>query len=318
MITEKRILFIVPARLGDALFCTPAIKLLKKHNPNAVIDILATSALSASIFQYNPVVNLIRMLPQQNECKQLAENYDLVISRSHHNEELSQVISALNLKTLYSPVDDLHVHQAEQALRFMQSQLDCALEDNDRQFQLHPQAEHFQKIAELLSQEQVDLQREILIGLHLGCHGLSKSSRWKIWKSPTHLKVWPLPNFLALAKQLQQEDSRIRFVITGSKGEELLGEKFCRRIPRTINLINKTSVLELAALMKTLTLFICGDTGPMHVACATDVALIALFGPTNLQHAKPYPAKPNRLVIHQPKIKDIAVSTVYQAVKNFI
>jgi ADP-heptose:LPS heptosyltransferase len=311
MFTEQKIIIVVPARLGDALFCTPAIQLLKKQRPAATLAIVAPSALAGSIFQYNPAIQAIYVQPDQATLAELAKNYQLVIAL-HANEEVHQLASAIGLKTLYIPAPDFSVHQAEQALRFMQTQLACEINNEDKQYTLYPQAEHINKINSLLTQQPV------FIGLHLGCHSVSKNNGWKIWKKTTHPKVWPLKNFIKLAQRLQQDNPNIRFVITGSKGEEALGEKFARKIANTINLINKTSVLDMAALMNRIKLFICCDTGPLHVACATQVKLIALFGPTNLQRTGPYPAQTYRTIIQKPTLSAIDVMTVYQAVKNNI
>jgi ADP-heptose:LPS heptosyltransferase len=314
MITAKNIIIPIPARLGDALFCTPAIHLLKKHRPDVRLNIIALSNLSASIFQNNPVIDNIHVQPDSNTIQQLAKNYDLAIN-IHANDDAQQLTSALGIKALYIDPPDQTIPQAEQALIFMQKHLDCVIEDADRHYQLFPRTGDFDKINKLLNQ---DVSTKIFIGLHLGCHSISKRETWKIWKKPAHPKVWPLEKFIQLAKQLQQFNSRICFVVTGSKGEETLAETFCKKIPNSINLVNQTSVLEMAALMQQLKAFICCDTGPLHVACATHVNLIALFGPTNLRRTGPYPLNNHRHIIQKPTLQEIDVRSVYQAVQNLL
>lgn len=317
MITEKNILIPIPARLGDALFCTPAIQLLKKHHPEAMINIIALSSLAASLFQHNPDIHAVHTQPDATASEQLAKNTELVVN-IHANDDAQNLTAALGIKAIYIAPPDQNQHQAEQALRFMQAQLHCELDDSDRQYKLYPQDNHFNKAKTLLIEQGIDPTQHIIIGLHLGCHGIAKQQSWKIWKKPTHEKVWPLKNFIGLAKQLQRSDSRIRFVITGSKGEETLAQKFAKKIPQAVNLVNKTSVLEMAALMDYMKIFICCDTGPMHVACATKVNLIALFGPTNLKRTGPYPNQPYRTIIQMPTLQDIGVSEVFAAAKKFL
>jgi predicted lipopolysaccharide heptosyltransferase III len=48
-----------------------------------------------------------------------------------------------------------------------------------------------------------------------------------------------------------------------------------------VNLTGRTSVMGLAALMKHCTFFVGNDAGPMHMAAAVGVPVVALFGPSD-------------------------------------
>jgi ADP-heptose:LPS heptosyltransferase len=57
---------------------------------------------------------------------------------------------------------------------------------------------------------------------------------------------------------------------------------------KPINLIGKTSLAELAALMKRFKCLITSDSAPMHIAAAMNTPFVALFGPTDpLRHLPP-------------------------------
>ena len=43
----------------------------------------------------------------------------------------------------------------------------------------------------------------------------------------------------------------------------------------------------MAALVSTLSLFLCNDTGVMHVAASVGTPLVAIFGPTDIAQWKP-------------------------------
>jgi len=45
-----------------------------------------------------------------------------------------------------------------------------------------------------------------------------------------------------------------------------------------INLAGKTSVSQLASVLKRCNLFISNDSGPVHIACAVETPVISIFG----------------------------------------
>ena len=59
---------------------------------------------------------------------------------------------------------------------------------------------------------------------------------------------------------------------------------------------------ELIALTRRATLFIGGDTGPMHLAAALRVPVVALFGPTRPERNGPYATR--SIVLRSPESID--------------
>ena len=78
----KKIVVAVPDRLGDTLFCTPFLRLLKTSNKNLAIDILAPTTLAATTLQHNPNIATIYCQPNPTELNKIADNYDLAIDAS--------------------------------------------------------------------------------------------------------------------------------------------------------------------------------------------------------------------------------------------
>jgi heptosyltransferase-1/heptosyltransferase-2 len=68
---------------------------------------------------------------------------------------------------------------------------------------------------------------------------------------------------------------------------------------KVIDLTGKTSLKELAVLIKNCDFFISADTGPLHLATAFKKSLIALYGPTLSARTGPY-ANKNASVIVSP------------------
>ncbi len=101
-------------------------------------------------------------------------------------------------------------------------------------------------------------------------------------------KKWPIPYWGELARRLADEG--IYTVISGTPNEKEMGEgiKAISTTSYTVDLIGKTSLLELAALEEGAALHISGDTGPLHIANAVKTPIIALYGPTLPDRSGPY------------------------------
>ena len=63
-----------------------------------------------------------------------------------------------------------------------------------------------------------------------------------------------------------------------------------RRVPpdRAIDLIGRTDLLTASAILRRATLFIGNDTGLMHIAAASGVPTLGLFGPSPIDQYAPW------------------------------
>lgn len=85
------------------------------------------------------------------------------------------------------------------------------------------------------------------------------------------------------------EGAAARVVILGAAGEESLGGEIARRIgPGTLVWSGRTSIRELMAVTQRCRLYVTNDTGPMHVAAAFGVPVVAVFGPTDWRTTAPF------------------------------
>jgi ADP-heptose:LPS heptosyltransferase len=312
MFDFRRVAIILPERLGDALFHSPSIRLLKTVRPNISIEIIALSTLSASIVENSPFIDRVHVAPSKSTLKRLANSYDVVMN-IHDHAASRKVVEWLGIPSITATPVDPAKHQSENSLAFFQSLLQTTVPSEAKRYDLFPTEENFSAVGSLL--KGVATGEDILIGCHVGCHSIAKRG-YKIWKPLVHPKVWPLEHFIELEARLRHTNPCFRLVLTGSKSEKKLGKIFMKAAPATIDLIGKTSVTELAALMRSLILFVTGDTGALHTACATNVGILALFGPTSSQNTGPYPMQPNYRILQAPTIDQISVSKVYDAILN--
>jgi lipopolysaccharide heptosyltransferase I len=101
-------------------------------------------------------------------------------------------------------------------------------------------------------------------------------------------KRWPEERFAAVAQRLD-EGLGLTPVLVGGKDDVEISARIRRmRGGRMINLIGRTDLRTLAAVMDGAACVVTGDTGPMHLAAAVGRPIVALFGPTNAETTGPY------------------------------
>jgi heptosyltransferase I len=98
-------------------------------------------------------------------------------------------------------------------------------------------------------------------------------------------KQWPAERYGHVARRLA-EDS-VKSLINFGPGEELLMRAVESASGGTAKGI-ACSLTELIALTRRARLFIGGDTGPMHLAAALGIPVVAIFGPTNPARNGPF------------------------------
>jgi len=125
-------------------------------------------------------------------------------------------------------------------------------------------------------------------------------------------------------------DYNLSIVATGTASESEIIEKLQEKAGVPVaNLAGRTSLAELVALLKRAKLAVSNDTGPGHIASATGIPLVLMFGRANPIRLEPYGRKHCVMAIDpegrgtaindfDPKydIKNITVEQVYQKVRQ--
>ena len=125
------------------------------------------------------------------------------------------------------------------------------------------------------------------------------------------VKQWPTERFIELAQRIKSELD-LMVIIVGTSPVAL---QFNKNI---ISMVNKTTLTELAALLKRCSLVISGDSGPMHLAASVGTPVVALFrndlpGKTAQRWG---PWGEGHLVIEKSNLEDISVEEVLERVRQ--
>jgi ADP-heptose:LPS heptosyltransferase len=112
---------------------------------------------------------------------------------------------------------------------------------------------------------------------------------------------WPPERFAEVTRRLHEEGHHV--VVTGSTGERALALRITRLagLPDDRVLAGRTHVGELAGLVATARLVVCGDTGVGHLATAYATPSVLLFGPVPPRLWGPTTCRPQHVVLwHGP------------------
>jgi heptosyltransferase-1 len=112
-------------------------------------------------------------------------------------------------------------------------------------------------------------------------------------------KCWPAESYGAVSKALAERGMAI--MVNYGPGEESLAQ-FVRKASDELARPVECTVSQLIALTRRASLFIGGDTGPMHLAAALDVPVVALFGPTRPERNGPYATR--SVILRSPASRD--------------
>ncbi len=126
---------------------------------------------------------------------------------------------------------------------------------------------------QLWRQERIDRQEPVCV--------IHPAARWST-------KRWPAERYATLADRLAAEHGwRIVMVAAPAQRDQAAGVSRAMR-ERSIDLVGRTTLPQLAAVLRRATVMVTNDSGPMHLAAAVGTPVVALFGPTDPRAVGPY------------------------------
>lgn len=270
--------------MGDCLWGTPGIRALKKSFPGAGIDLLIRPQWE-SLYFGNPHIR--KVIPYQPQWyRQLAllprllgTHYDYVLI-FHANKDIRRLLPRLRCSKIWAH-QNLPNLRDDQILKFQEA--------------THPILRRG-AILKKLGSESDDVQMEVFLNDkdRAEANSFLKQNQMKakefvylnIGASLPH-KRWPEDRMVSLAK-LFLENTKLGIVLGGgpedtSAIEEIEHQLDQERVTHAFHrpLRANCALIDQARLMVTT------DTGPMHIAFATKVPTIALFGPTRPEDSGP-------------------------------
>ncbi|MCX5706301.1 MAG: GT4 family glycosyltransferase PelF [Candidatus Omnitrophica bacterium] len=299
--------------LGDIILSTAGLRAIREKFPRHKISFLVGEE-SKDLLLRCPYIDELLVADFKNKDKDLAgilnmgrilrkKNFDLVIDLQ--NNRTSHMLAALSLSLKCYGYDNkkfgfLLNHRIKDekpgidpvAHQFRVLKM-LGIDLMDNRLELWPSKEDEEYVENLLSSGWLSVDQKI-IGINI-----SASKRWIS-------KGWPRPHIVRLCKELGLRN--IRVVLTGVDEDLDEANALVSMIKNTkiINACAKTTVNQLACLIRRCSLYITADSSPLHIATAVGTAVIALFGPTD--PARHMPLAKNSIVLK----KDLPCSPCYK------
>ncbi|NOY54249.1 MAG: lipopolysaccharide heptosyltransferase I [Deltaproteobacteria bacterium] len=297
----KKFLILKPSSLGDVIHAFPVVSSISAHVPGAVIDWVVRPEY-AELVQAHPAVRRVFLFERNRWSKwsrslrTASEAAGLVRSLRRERYDV-----ALDLQGLFRSALIAFLSGAAERTGFANAR-EGAPFFYHRRVAVPEEAIHavdrYGLVLKAIGIDgplagpglRISPEVEALVGELLAAEGaksgvplvvLNPNARWET-------KKWLSERFAELADRLVQSLGAV-VVLVGSPGDASGVAGIVSQVKgRVVNLAGRTSLLQLAALLKRADLMVTCDSGPMHLAAAMGTKVVALFGPTDPVRTGPY------------------------------
>jgi heptosyltransferase-2 len=284
---SKKILIVGPAWVGDMVMAQCLFKLLKQHDPQVIIDVLA-SAWSLPLLARMPEVSSAIVMPLGHGQLGLRERYRLGKQLRAHQYDQAIVLpnsfkSALVLwwakiprrtgwrgEMRYFVLNDVRRLDKARYPLMIERFMALGLEPDEPLRPDYPLPElqisaDSQKAA--LAKHQITYPDSPVLAL---CPGAEFGPA----------KQWPAEYYAEVARKKLQEGWQVW--IFGSPKDNAIAEKILQMTEqRSLNLAGKTQLEEAVDLLSLATVVVSNDSGLMHIGAALRKPLVAIYGATS-------------------------------------
>lgn len=282
--------------LGDAVMTTPAMRAIRESFPGARITVLANPVV-APLFEHHGAVDEILVYDRKGahagvggRLRMAAElrqrRFDLAILLQNAIDAafitwLARIPRRMGYRTdgrgLFLthgvPVEEgtRRLHHVEYYLAMLDR---FSIATKDRRLSLATTPAEDAAMAARLREEGIG-EGELLLGINPGA-------------SYGSAKRWYPERFAAVADCLADRWGA-KVVITGGPGEAGIAADIAAAMKSpSLVMAGRTTVREMMALIGRCGFFVTNDSGPMHIAAAFGVPLVAVFGPTDHTNTSPW------------------------------
>lgn len=275
-----KILIALPTWLGDAVMSTPAIENIVNVYPDAKVTLFGSFVAIEALKNHPNVVKTVlddskkskfRFLRLYHIAKEMGA-FDLAFSfRRTFSSKMLLFFTNTRKKYNYKRYAKEELHQVIRYNYFINRALKTDLKPDKLKLYYQPKK-----------------LKKPTLGINPGAtYGSAKR--------------WYPERFAQVAKEFSD---KYNIIIFGGDAEVNMAKDIeklliTNEVTNYTNLAGKTSISELIENIAGLSLFITGDSGPMHVAAAYQTPTISLFGPTKYKETSQWMNQNSSLIRHK-------------------
>jgi predicted lipopolysaccharide heptosyltransferase III len=302
----SRILLIRLRQIGDVVFTTPAVRALRQRFPDAQITYIVEPD-AAPIVERNPHITDVIVAPKRRSVLQLAADLDLArrlqsrrydLAIDFHGGPRSSLLTWLSgapIRIGYQIAGRSWMYtrrvarpRALRARHSVENQWDLIAElgihppdaaSSPVEMPVDPEAAH--AVDDRLRRAGVGHRAPIVV-VHVS--------------AGNPFRRWPSESFAALVHALAMRDPARRIVMTSGPSDRDAAGRVVAAARSSLGAQRQEQVVscgdfslaELRALLDRASLYIGGDSGPLHVAATSAVPVVGLYGPTLPARSAPW------------------------------
>ncbi len=292
--------------IGDAVMSTPALMAIRQTYPQAETVLLA-NPLTGQLLQGHPAVDRVLIFDRDGRHAALRGRLRLAARLRQERFDLA-VILPNSFDAALVPWLARIPHRWGKASDGRSLLLTGRFQDHPPPGAEHEVVYYLRLLASfgirgdvtkpfLVTTAQEDQAAAALLAVH-GIGGTDRLLGVNAGATFGSAKRWYPERFAEVAHRLARQWGA-RIILFGGPDEVELVAAIARRLEgRCLNLAGKTTIRQLMALIKRCDFFVTNDSGPMHIAAAFGVPLVAIFGPTD--HSGTAPSSDQAVIVRQP------------------
>ncbi|HPN87871.1 MAG TPA: glycosyltransferase family 9 protein [Candidatus Omnitrophota bacterium] len=292
----ENILVVSLSNIGDVILTFPVIDVLRHDFPGSKISIVigpkAQSLLVGNpnfsqIFIYDKHQSVLGKIRFVRELQM--KKFDLIVDL--RNTAIPFFVPT-KYRTSFKKTESMGLHMKEKHLRRLKSVYRFK-NISEKKYCLSISEEDNAYIKNIIEKE---IGEKFFVAIAPGAADPSKR--------------WPKEYFAKAADELVKI-KKVKIVFMGSQEDSIVAQSIGKLMKNPfVDLCGKTTLLQLAELMKYPQAIISNDSAPMHLASYLDKPVLAIFGPTNPLQYGPWSQKSifvarekDCLVCQNPQIK---------------
>jgi heptosyltransferase-2 len=296
MTERSRTLVISPNWIGDAVMAEPLLQLLRRQHPQRPIDVLAP-AWVAPVWRAMAAVDTVIEAPFRHGALQLAERWKFAgMLRQRGYADAYVLPNTLKFALIpwlagipqrvgyrgemrYGLLNVMH-HDDKNAPRAMVA-FYAALAGKPAAVCTPVSA--LPKPALTVTAAQISAV--------MAQTGLRQDAPLVIFAPGSEFgsaKRWPTRHFAELAAMIRSARPAAQIVLLGSAKDRAVCDEIVASAPAVLSLAGTTSLTQAITLIAQADAIVSNDSGLLHIASALNRPLIAIYGPTDPDHAPPF------------------------------